>query len=227
MDALNDHEQAQMLRQWWQENWLPLVLGLVLALTGVLGWQFWQSYREGQSKEASQEYESLRDALAIRQDDLIDQKLARMLSDYARTPYAALSALAVGQHYVAANALDKAERPLSWAADKATDPGVRHLAQLRLARVLWAQNRPEQALKTLDSDPEPAFEPLFAELQGDILLGQGKREEARRAYEAALKGLKQSAGAEENAGEQQSPDTGDLERKLADAQEAPAAAAAN
>ncbi|MGH8529001.1 MAG: YfgM family protein [Nevskiales bacterium] len=215
MDALNDHEQAQLLRQWWQENWLPLVLGLVLALTGVLGWQFWQSYQQGQAEAASAEYESLREALGSEPEALIDQKLARLQSDYARTPYAGLGALAVAQRYVAANALEKAQPPLSWAADKATDPGVRQLARLRLARLLWAQNQPEQALKTLSADPDVAFNALFAELRGDILLGQGKRDEARAAYEKALESRKNRA-TEDGAATEKGPDTSSLERKLAD-----------
>ncbi len=226
MDALNDHEQAQLLRQWWQENWLPLVLGLVLALTGVLGWQFWQSYQQGQSEAASAEYESLREALGSEPDTLIDQKLARLQSDYARTPYAALGALAVAQRYVAAKALDKAQAPLSWAADKATDPGVRQLASLRLARLLWAQNQPEQALKTLSADHDASFTVLFAELRGDILLGQGKREEARVAYEKALESLK-SRSIEAGAAPETAPDASGLERKLADLRAAAPAATAN
>ncbi len=215
MDALNDHEQAQLLRQWWQENWLPLVLGLVLALTGVLGWQFWQSYKQSQSEEASAEYESLREALGTQQDALIEQKLDRLFSEYGATPYAALGAIAVAQHYAAANALDKAQKPLVWAAAKASDKGVRQLAKLRLARLLWAQNQPEQALKALSASNDKAFAPLFAELRGDILLGQGKREEARAAYEKALAASKDTAEAPAGA-EEKGADTSSLERKLAD-----------
>lgn len=217
MDALNDHEQAQLLRQWWQENWLPLVLGLVLALTGVLGWQFWQGYQESQSEEASAEYESLREALGTQQDALIEQKLNRLFSDYAGTPYSALGALAAAQHYAAAGALEKAQKPLAWAADKAGDEGVRQLARLRLARVLWALNQPEQALKAIASASDKAFAPLFGELRGDILLSQGKRAEARAAYEKALESQKSAPDTAAVAGEaEKSVDTGSLERKLAD-----------
>lgn len=227
MDALNDHEQAQLLRQWWQENWLPLVLGLVIALGGVLGWQFWQGYKQSQSEEASAEYESLREALGTQQDALIEQKLARLFTDYAGTPYAALGALAAAQHYAAAQSLDKAQKPLAWAADKASDEGVRQLAKLRLARVLWAQNQPEQALKALSASPDKAFAPLFAELRGDILLSQGKRTEARAAYEKALESLRKlsetpaaaPAAADGEAAEasaEKSADSSAIERKLAD-----------
>ena len=44
----------------------------------------------------------------------------------------------------------------------------------------------DDALKQLDAASQPAFEARFQELKGDILFAQGKKVEARTAYQAAL-----------------------------------------
>jgi predicted negative regulator of RcsB-dependent stress response len=62
------------------------------------------------------------------------------------------------------------------------------LAHLRLAQVLWQQNKPDDALKQLDADAG-TYAPLYAELRGDIKLSQGDRTAARGAYQQALQSL--------------------------------------
>ena len=51
----------------------------------------------------------------------------------------------------------------------------------------------DQALKTLDARMPAAFEPLAADRRGDVLMAQGKREEARQQYEAAWRGFSERA----------------------------------
>lgn len=56
---------------------------------------------------------------------------------------------------------------------------------LRLARVLWAQGKHQEALDRL-TVPPAGFEGLFAELRGDVLADQGDWVAARQAYEQAV-----------------------------------------
>ena len=63
---------------------------------------------------------------------------------------------------------------------------MRDVARLRLAGVLLDEKNPEEALKLLDTKHAPAFDGMYADLKGDILAVQGKRAEARAAYQAAL-----------------------------------------
>ena len=56
---------------------------------------------------------------------------------------------------------------------------VRDLARLRLAGVQLDQQQYDAALKTLAASHSDAFAPRFDDLKGDVLLAQGKAEEAR------------------------------------------------
>jgi len=44
----------------------------------------------------------------------------------------------------------------------------------------------DEALKLVEAKHTPAFDGMYADLKGDILAVQGKRAEARAAYQAAL-----------------------------------------
>jgi len=63
---------------------------------------------------------------------------------------------------------------------------VQAIARLRLANVLIDDQAYDEALKVLAAKPERSFEAPFEALRGDVLVAQGKRAEARAAYQAAL-----------------------------------------
>lgn len=216
MDALNDHEQAQLLKQWWQENGLALMLGLGLAVAAVLGWQLWQGYSTRQAATASGIYEDMQDLLIAKDVEAAGKKADQLESDYGSTPYAALADLALARQLIEAKNTKDAIPRLRWVAEKADDDGLRALGILRLARALWAEKQYDAARVELERKLPAGFASLAAELKGDVLLAQGKRKEANAAYEQAL----QTAVALEGDDMGQSIAGRDgLRRKLADTQE--------
>jgi predicted negative regulator of RcsB-dependent stress response len=60
------------------------------------------------------------------------------------------------------------------------------VARLRVAAVLLEQKKYEEALKVLDANTDPAFTALAADMRGDIMLAQGRLDEARAAYKLAV-----------------------------------------
>jgi predicted negative regulator of RcsB-dependent stress response len=66
------------------------------------------------------------------------------------------------------------------------DKDLRDLGRLRLAHVLFDEKALDEALKLLSEEPAQAFATRFNELRGDLLAAQGKKAEARAAYQAAL-----------------------------------------
>jgi predicted negative regulator of RcsB-dependent stress response len=85
--------------------------------------------------------------------------------------------------------LKNARVPLAWAADKANDPAMRGLARLRLATVMLDDKAYDEALAQLQSPPDESFAARYADLKGDILVAQGKPDDARLAYKAAVDAL--------------------------------------
>ncbi len=188
MSHYDDEAQVEELKKWWKENRSPLIAGLVLGLSGIAGWQYWQGFEARRSAEASQMFETLKQAANQNKVGETRSIVEKLKSDYARTPYAASGALLAAR--LAADRKDWkiAGEELDWVDAHARDEGLRQIARLRQARVLWQMGKPDEALKLIPAKPETGFEPLYDELRGDIKLAQGDRSAAREAFQKALSG---------------------------------------
>lgn len=184
--AQSDDEQLERLREWWQQNWLPLVLGFGLAVAGVLGWNMWQGYQQRQAELASGHFEQLRLALQINDLGKAVEQVDILKSGYAGTPYAAQGALLVAAGHVDISDMDSAASQLEWVVNYADDTKMQHVGRLRLARIRWEQGDAEAALALLKSPRLESYAGLYAELRGDILVAQGRQDEAREAYRQAM-----------------------------------------
>jgi predicted negative regulator of RcsB-dependent stress response len=185
MSHYEDEAQIEQLRRWWRENWIALIAGVSLGLAGIFGWEYYQKVRAVRAETASRVFEDLK-RLSPDQKDRAEELWRTLSTDHASTPYAAQGALLLAAHAAATEDWAGAQGRLEWARDHTDDPGLRNIAALRLARVLWQQQQPDAALKLLDIADDSPFAPLYQELRGDILLVKGDREAARAAYEKAL-----------------------------------------
>lgn len=184
MSHFEDEVQMEQLRRWWKENWVALAGGLVLGLGGIFGWEAWQNAKTSEAEQASQIYEDLKNAAA--KPERVAELGKTLMQDFPATPYAAQAALLLAQKSAAAGDWAAAGVHLNWVIQHADDAGLKKLARLRLARALWQQNKPQDALAQLDVKDDDAFASLYQELRGDILLSQNDRAAARSAYEKAL-----------------------------------------
>ncbi|HSO07648.1 MAG TPA: tetratricopeptide repeat protein [Pelomicrobium sp.] len=183
---LEEQEQIDALKAWWKENGRLVLLALAAFVLSVAGVQGWRYYQAQQTREAAGAYQAVE--LALVPGDLT-RALAEARSlrgSYPGSAYAPRAALAVARLAVDKKDLDAARTELQWAVENAKEESLRDTARLRLARVLLAQKRSDEALATLSGPVTPAFEALFADLRGDILQAQGKTAEARAAYQKAL-----------------------------------------
>jgi predicted negative regulator of RcsB-dependent stress response len=186
LETHNPDEQLQLLRQWLRDNGPSLLAGLLLGALLVGAWSGWKFYTVRQSQQASMQFEQLRVALQANESKAAEELAARLAAQYARTPYAALAALMLAADQVKRNQFQPALQQYQWVVNEARDRKLQHLARLRRARLLWSLGRAEEALAEVQVRKAGSFEPLFAELRGDILARQGQQEEARKAYTAAL-----------------------------------------
>ena len=97
-----------------------------------------------------------------------------------------VKSLAAAKSAVDTGDLAAAKTRLQWVIDKAGEEEARDVARLRLARVLFDEKNLPEALKLLEAKPGDSFAGLYAGLRGDVLSAQGKRQEARAAYQLAL-----------------------------------------
>ena len=184
-DHYEEEAQVEQLKRWWSENWKSLAAGLILGLVVILGWEGYKRHNLQQAEQASQLYDDLKAALDAHKSDEAIVLGDKLVKEFSGTPYASSAALHLAQLAAQQNKLNDAALRLQWVSEHSKDAGLRDLAKLRLARVLWQQKKLDEALKLTDGD-HAGYTALFTELRGDIKLSQGDRAAARSAYEQAL-----------------------------------------
>lgn len=204
-EAYDDYEQNERVIKWLRENGLSIVVGVVIGLVGIFGWQQWRSHQARTAEAAAQLYQQLQVAQASSQADVATRLTDQLLKDYSKSTYAVFAASDRARQQVQAGQLDKAAASLEWAAAHVGNTALKPLIELRVAQVQLARNQSAQALATLDGIPPTSFSGMTQELRGDALVKLGRLDEARNAYQAAMTALSEQA-----------PQRGALQMKLDD-----------
>ncbi|MCW8919606.1 MAG: tetratricopeptide repeat protein [Gammaproteobacteria bacterium] len=180
----SEQEQVDALKAWWDKNGRTALTALALFLLSVLGWQGWNDHRQQQAEAASSNYQQMVELMG-RDASQAKEAGRALIGSYPNTLYAAMASLALAKLAVAEEDLEGATAHLRSAMTQSDQPELAGLARLRLARVELAQGKAEAALQTLNGGKGGA---ASDELRGDLLLTQGKPDEARAAYRSALDG---------------------------------------
>jgi predicted negative regulator of RcsB-dependent stress response len=192
-----EDEELALFREWWQRNGKPLLSGGALALVVVFGWQAWQKYQVNQAQSASAVYQQLLETSLVSNTQPDAGKVAelagKLKTEYSGTHYAQYGSLLLAKVAVESGKLEDASAELKAVLDKPVDNTLAELARQRLARVLQAQGKTEDALQLLDADVEPAYLATREELKGDLLVKLERSDEALVAYEKAKAALSSDA----------------------------------
>ena len=183
-----DDEDVAKLKAWWNEYGRTVVVGVVLGLGGIVGWNGWQSHQERRAEEASEMYAQVVEAAAQGRHADARTRAALLLTEFPRSGYATLAAFVASASAAAQGDLAEARSRLSWIAENASREGYRDLARVRLARVLLDEEDTDAALDTLAEVSSGAFDAVAGELRGDIQLARGSPDEARSAWRSVLDG---------------------------------------
>lgn len=183
---LEEQEQLAALKAWWKENGNLVLTVIAAALFAYAGWNGWNWYQRSQAIQAAALYETLQKAARVGDAKAARDAAGTILEKYSGTAYAPLAALVSAKVYFQAGDSKTARAQLEWVVEHAKSEELRTIARLRLASVLLDENAFEDALKTLEPKPVPAFDALYLSLRGDIFLAQKKQAEARGAWRSAL-----------------------------------------
>lgn len=190
---LEEQEQIDTLKTWWK-MYGNLISGVVVAASlGVVGWQGWSWYQNGQSSQAANVYAVLEQAVAVGDAQKIKAAAGELAEKFGSTSYASLGAMLAARQSFEAGDLKTAKTQLGWVAEHGKNE-VKDLARLRLAGVFLDENAYEDALKQLDGSHGAEFDARFLEVKGDVLVAQGKKTEAVSVYKAALDKLGERMG---------------------------------
>jgi len=204
-DAYDDYEQGELVRKWLRQNGLSILVGIVIGLVGIFGWQQWRNHQSARALGAADLYQQLQAAIEAGRDDEIDRLVASLQGDFADSAYAAFASGERARHALQIGKPEQAVASLQWAESHLEDPALKSLMRLRTAQVQLAAGKADDALHQVDTVTGDDFKGFAAELRGDALVKLNRPDDARKAYQAALGALGEDA-----------PQRGALQMKLDD-----------
>lgn len=180
-----EQERLAELKAWWEDNRLYVMAAVIAALVAYAAWQGWRWWGVRQAEDAALLYKPVAEAAKGRDAKKIADAAHPLIAKHPGSFYASESALIAARAAFDAGNLDEARKQLEWALEKGVEEH-RGVARTRLASVLLEQKKYEEALKVLDANKEAAFAASIADLRGDVMLAQGRIDEARAAYKLAM-----------------------------------------
>ena len=181
----DEEEQVQAIKDWWKTNGTRVVILTVLLIAVVAGTKYWMYSQELAAEAASAQYKKVLDLVETNQDEALSAG-AVVLEKYSSTAYAGMTAMVMAAIEVEQNKLSDAELHLRWAMEHGDAATVTTIARLRLARVLLALSRLDEAEALLDVAVPEAYAGRLAHARGDIQLQRGDFAGAQGAYQTAL-----------------------------------------
>lgn len=186
---LQEQEQLDDLKAFWKRHGNLITWALTAALLAFAAWNGWNWYQRGQATQAAAMFDELDKAASAGDADKAGRIFNDMKGSHAKATFTQQGALLAARVQFDKGQTDAAKASLGWLADNAAEDGYRAVARLRLAGLLLDAKDYPGALKTLDGATAKEFAGLVADRRGDVLLAQGKKDEARSAYQTAYKDL--------------------------------------
>ncbi len=183
-----EEEQLDALKRWWKENGQSAIVGLIVGIAIILGWNYWQEHKNEQANQASALYDQLLKAVAGDQNDSAEKLAERLQQQFSSTEYAAYSGLLQAKIKVQKGDLAAARSILEKLATN-SDQEISNIAKIRLVRLMMAKGEFEKALQLIN-DVDPAkisnFSGNYDELVGDLYVALDRLDQARTSYQKAM-----------------------------------------
>jgi predicted negative regulator of RcsB-dependent stress response len=183
---LEEQEQIDEIKAWWKQYRSLVLLVVVAAAVTLGGIQAWRYHQSRQALEAGELYSQLQGAVGSGEQKKVQDIAAALVEKYPRTGYATFAALAGAKAAFDSGDAAGARTRLQWVVENGRDDETRDIARLRLAAVLLDEKQYDAALKLLEARQVDALSALYADLKGDVLVAQGRSNDARSAYQLAL-----------------------------------------
>ncbi|MFT3856828.1 MAG: tetratricopeptide repeat protein [Aquabacterium sp.] len=186
---LEQQEQLDQVKHFWKQYGNLITWVLVLVLAAYAGWMAWQRWEQSRAGEAAGLYEEMDQAASAGNADKVQQAFGDLSAKYAGTTFAEQGALLASRVAAEKQKTDQAKAALQWLVDNGKNDNLVAVARLRLAGIQLDAKQYDEALKTMSVSLPESFAALADDRRGDILLAQGKKDEAAKAFLSAWKTL--------------------------------------
>ncbi len=184
-----EEERLEAAQRWWKENGQTTIIGIVLGIVIILGWQYWQDYKHAKAEQASALYAQLLKAVEANTKDSVEKLATDIQEKFPKTDYALYSGLFQAQLKVQQNDVATAKQILTKIGAN-SNKEVSNIAKIRLVRLMLANKEYEQGLQLINEiDPasSASFSSNYDELVGDLYVALNRLDQARTSYQNALR----------------------------------------
>ncbi|MBP6123710.1 MULTISPECIES: YfgM family protein [Providencia] len=180
----NENDQVEAVKRFFANNGVALVVGLVIGVGGVFGWNYWQSHKTNVLQESAQKYENV--SAQLRSGSVQSIEAAQKFVVETDDVYSAMMGLELAQISVDKGELANAEKALTGALPKAKTADMQDLINFRLARVQLAEGKADEAIASVANIKSQSWQAAAQDVRGDALLHKGDKAGAKAAYTQGL-----------------------------------------
>jgi len=185
--AENYTEEEDKLISWFKDNYINMIIGIVVGTVLVLGYNYQQDHALSNQYEISLKYEK---ALASYQENKYTDILT-LSQELSKTDpeniYASLANLYSAKVYHDKKQYEKALSSLSYIVKNSQSDEILNIAKLRSARILIYLKRYDEAKATIISIDNYMAQVIPTELLGDVEYYTNNLKEAKKIYQLSLK----------------------------------------
>lgn len=188
-EYITEQEQIEILKNWVKQYSLVILAGVVIAVAAISGWRYWQQRQHKILSHASAVYDEMLTMRAQNDSAATLVQAKKLFDHYPQTTYGQMAALMLGRAAVIKKDYPEAEKHLNWVLDHSKIYSFRQIARIRLARIMIAEQKPQDALNELKTVDDKNFAGLIDEVRGDAYLALNDSAKARQSYQQALEEL--------------------------------------
>lgn len=193
-----EEQQAEALQEFWKKNGKTILLGIFVGVCGILGWQWFQKQQVKQMEEDTSIYMVTVKNLTADYNENTIKATENLINSKTGTIYADMAAFNLATLAIEKKLdYDKATTNLQISA-KSKDDALANISKLRLARVYAQQGEYAKAEQTLYEVKDELYKVSVLEFKGDLLLLQGKQDEAKSIYSQAYDLIKDTESEQRN-----------------------------
>ncbi|WP_394128995.1 tetratricopeptide repeat protein [Shewanella maritima] len=179
-----EEQQVDAIKQFWKDYGTSIIVGAVVGLGGLYGWNTYSDMKIEAAENASDAFQNL--TTQANEPQAMLSAAESFGVDHKQAGYQAMLDLMVAKAAIDAGDFTKAETALKTVIANKPGAGLASIATMRLARIQAEQDNIGTALSTLETVTDAAFVAQREELKGDFLVRQGELDKARIAYQTAV-----------------------------------------
>ncbi len=191
---LEEQERIAAIKDWWDKWGTWVYAALIAFFLGIAGTQGWKYFQQRQTVEAETLFLSVQkvaqESAATKEWKKLSDAATALAEKFPATFYATDVQLMAAKAAFDAGDLAQAKKHLDWVIENGRD-SHKIVAKTRLAGLLLDEKKFDDALKLLGTIKDEGFAAAVSDIKGDIFAAQGRRDEARAAFELAVEKAEQ------------------------------------